>query len=67
MNRLDFQRRPEIVLEKLEIPLEDPVDLAGRANPVVETEPFCVLLAGRTTPSPLIATVSIRITICQAN
>src|SRR5258708_34262326 len=67
MNRPDFQRRSEIVLEKLQIPLEDPVDLAGRANPVVETELFCVLLAGRTTPCPLIVTVSIRITVCQAN
>src|SRR5467141_1844341 len=67
MNRPDFQRRSEIVLKKLEIPLEGPVDLTGRANSVVETEPFCILLARRADPCPLIATVSIRITVCQAN
>jgi len=63
----DFQSGSQIVLKKLNVALENPVNLSRRSNPVIETEALSVLSAGWTNPSVIAATVSVRVTLRQPN
>src|SRR5262245_18824433 len=61
-----LRRGSQVVFEKLDVPLEEPVDLSRRSNTVVKTQSFGVLPAGRAYPYLCTTAVSIGAAFRQA-
>src|SRR5437899_243963 len=65
VKRWYLRRGPQIVFEKLDVPLKLPVDLRRGSHPVVQAEGLSMLVAWWTRPSLSLALVAVRIPLRQ--